>query len=104
MSKKIHYPDLPRKLIKYANTRALEFHSYSAYHMRIIYTDFVCLDVWTTAKYYVKESNYCDMGGKQTIERAGETGVLDLENLEDFLDDIFYAPFRETTSSLPLET
>jgi len=94
-AKKKHYMGLPDKLRKYADVRALEFKQYSAYHMRLIYPDAVCLDVWTTAKYYVKETNYADMSDNKRIERGGESGMLKLNKLEQFLDDLFYAPFKE---------
>jgi len=35
------------------------------------------------------------MSDTPTVERAGETGNLCLSNLDSFLDDIFYAPFRK---------
>ncbi len=99
--KKVHYPQLKRALRSYAEARLLDFHMYSPWHMRIMYAEFVCLDVWTTGKYYVKETNYCDMEGKQTVERGGEKGQFILEEFDKFeelykfLDDLFYAPFAD---------
>lgn len=98
MSRSIHYPQLPTLLHNYAEERGLEFHQYSKYHMRLIYSSYistaahgetvVCLDVWTTAKYWVKETTYLH----GIVERAGETGQLPVKKkpLYAWLDKLFF--------------
>lgn len=85
----IHYHNLESWIREYAKENSLEFHKYNEYHMRVMYTDIAIFDFWSTAKYYVKETNYYG-----PIERGGETGCLETSNkakLYDFLDHVFFA-------------
>lgn len=84
-----HYPQLPTLLHDYAEDRGLEYHRYSPYHMRIIYSDTLILDCWTTSKYWVKESNYLH----DIVERGGEKGNLPIKKkpLYKWLDKLFFA-------------
>lgn len=88
-----HYTQLPDLLQQYADSRTLDFHRYSEYHMRIIDGGMAVLDAWTTAKYWVKETNYVDAAPGLLVERGGETGLLPTKKkpLFDFLDKLFFA-------------
>lgn len=76
-----HHKGLPATLRRYADSRALDFHQYSKYHMRLMDGGFTVLDVWTTGRYYILATDYLDMVGTDHIERAGEKGNL---NFTDF--------------------
>lgn len=77
----------------YARNRALEFAQYSEYHMRLHDSGFTCIDIWTSGKYWVKETNYYKMTDKPIIERGNEKGWIPetYPPLEKFLDKLFYA-------------
>lgn len=93
MAKKYHNKRLPYALENYADSRTLEFYRYSAYHMRIIDDGYTIVDLWTTEKYWIKETNYYKQSDKSVVERANETGFLPSKKgeLYKFLDGIFYA-------------
>lgn len=80
-------------LRKYANSRTLDFACYSEYHMRISDGGFICLDCWTTGKYWVKQTDYVKLTDAPIVERGGETGWLPTKykELVDFMDKLFYA-------------
>lgn len=89
MSKKRHYYQLPETLAEYAEERGVVFHRYSPYHMRLIYNPRIIFDCWTTAKYWVKYSDY----RHGIVERGNETGVLPISKntLYKWLDELFFA-------------
>jgi hypothetical protein len=80
--------DIPQLLTDYTNSRTLDLKRYSEYHFRIFDTA-ATLDVWTTGKYYIRESNY----GHGIIERGGEKGHIPRKRKKAYehLDRIFYA-------------
>lgn len=88
---------LPGMLQKYANSRAFEYFRYSEYHMRIIDDGYTTIDVWTTEKYWVKETNYHKQSDRGIVERAGEKGYVptNYKYLEKFLDKLFFAAEME---------
>lgn len=87
MSKhKNHNWQLPELLEKYANERGVEFKRFSPFHMRISYGDTCTVDIWTSNKYWVKESNYLH----GITERGGEKGELP-KDIYDFLDKLLFA-------------
>lgn len=82
--------ELPGVLQAYAKDRALDFHRYSDYHMRITDGGFVMMDFWTSDRYWIGMTDYQAMGTDK-IERAGEKGTLpDTQFMLPFLDGIFY--------------
>lgn len=91
MSKKQknHVPGLPQRLVDYCENRMLDFHQYSLYHMRIMDGGFTVLDVWTTGRYYILTTDYLAMVG-EGVERGGEKGYIPTNNLEDWLDKLFF--------------
>lgn len=91
MSRKTHYANLESLLKEYANYHSLTFHRYSPYHMRIFDEGTVCFDVWTTGKYYVKETNY-NLLPLRVVERAGEKGelIVNKKSVFQFLNRLFY--------------
>lgn len=91
MSKpKNHVPQLGNRVAFYAEKRMLDFHQYSLYHMRVMDGGFVVVDIWTTGRYYVVMTDYLEMLEGNVVERGGEKGQLPLDNLEEFLDILFY--------------
>lgn len=88
---RVHHPVLAVALKKYAAQHGFYYTMYSAYHMRVIQKDMVCLDVWTTGKYYIVSTEYVDYGAG-LVERAGEKGQIPLKQkqLHDFLNKLFY--------------
>lgn len=92
--KKQHYPELVNQLSEYANSRALDLKKYSPYHMRLMDGGFIFIDLWTTGRYWIMATDYSEMGFEM-IERGGEKGQLPMDNLEAFLDTLFY-PEGET--------
>lgn len=90
--KKQHNALLPALLQQYANSRTLDFHRYSDYHMRLMDGGFIILDVWTTGRYWVMQTDYYKLTDKHIIERGGEKGSVPPEKrLESWLDDLFFA-------------
>ncbi len=100
--KRFHHKHLPELVQDYTDSRNLDYNRYSEYHLRVIDQEFTCVDIWTTAKYWIKETNY-HLQGEYTeetpVERGGEQGFLpvDRDKLFDYLDRIFYA------TELPME-
>lgn len=90
-AKSKHYTALPQFLEEYAAANNLYYAKYSEYHMRLIQDDLVCFDAWTTAKYYIVNTEYV-LYGADIVERAGEKGLLptDQKKLKLFLDRVFY--------------
>ena len=86
-----HYPKLMGFLREYAKQRSLDFDVYSEYHMRLMDGGIVCLDIWTTAKYYFVETNY-NVYQAHFIERGGENGNVPTKKKElyGWLDRAFY--------------
>lgn len=96
MSKqKNHIPGLADKLANYADERKLDFHQYSPYHMRMMDGGYVVLDVWTTGRYFVLMTDYLAMLEGNIVERGGEKGQLPLDDLQGFLDKLFYGEALE---------
>lgn len=93
MAKKHHNWELPALLEEYAKSRTLDFQRYSDFHMRIIDVDYTVVDFWTTEKYWIKETNYCNQTKLEIVERQGESGFLPPKpkKLYKFLDELFYA-------------
>lgn len=92
MKKKYTYTTkLVRKLEAYAISRSLEFDQYSPWHMRLMDGGYVTVDVWTTRKYYVKQTDYHKLTKQLIVERAGEKGMVPKLNLYKFLDKLFFA-------------
>jgi hypothetical protein len=91
MSKqKNHIPGLAEALQEYTESRKLDFHQYSPYHLRIMDGGFVVLDVWTTGRYYIMMTDYNELTDGNVIERGGEKGQLPITKIEEFIDQIFY--------------
>ncbi len=86
-----HYPSLPQMLEEYAESHDIFFAQYSEYHMRLILSELVCLDIWTTAKYYFVSSDYRLLEA-HIRERAGEKGFVPTKRKElvKWLDMAFY--------------
>jgi hypothetical protein len=91
--KQWHNHELESWLSDYAEKRALDFHKYSEYHMRLMDGGYIAIDIWTTEKYWVKQTDYFKITDKTIIERGGEKGTLPYgkENIEEWLDKLFYA-------------
>lgn len=87
--RKYHIPLLASRLSNYAETRTLDFHQYSKYHMRIMDGGYTVLDIWTTGRYYVLTTDYSEMG-IEVIERGGEKGNIPENMLDEFLDHLFF--------------
>lgn len=90
--KKTHYDWLPEMLADYTKGKPLRFDRYGEYHMRIVDAGTCCLDIWTTGKYYVVETNY-NLLEAHVTERAGEKGDIptwDDKALIYFLDKMFF--------------
>lgn len=90
---KNHIPGVEKKFGYYADSRSLDFHQYSPYHMRIMDGGYVVLDVWTTGRYYIVMTDYNEMTDGAIVERAGEKGSIpsnDMYKLSDWLDKIFF--------------
>ena len=95
--RKHHYKQLPSLLEGYANKRAFRYLRFNEYHIRVSDEVYNTIDIWTTAKYYAKETNYYQMeNGKGIIERQGESGIVptDKEELYQFLDKYFYPMYN----------
>lgn len=90
----VHYRNLPKWLKEWADDSMVEFMQFSEYHMRLTDSTFNSLDIWTTGKYYAKQTDYNGMIPEmKLIERGGETGVVpvhDRKELELFLHTFFY--------------
>lgn len=86
---KRHINDIDITLRSYTKRRSLEFSQYSQYHMRVSDGGYIVLDVWTTGRYYILTTDYAEIA-EGTIERGGEKGFLPTNNLDNFLDKIFY--------------
>jgi len=84
-----HPPQLPGFFQEYAKSRTFELHQYSEWHYRIIDSGVTCVDIWSTGKYWIKETNYNGV----LVERQGEKGMIPFKKkpLFKFLDGIFYA-------------
>lgn len=83
---------LIHKLEEYAKSRTLEFNQYSPYHMRLSDSGYVCIDIWTTGKYYVKQTDYYLVANKPITERGGEKGnIPGGKRTYRFLDKLFFA-------------
>lgn len=81
--KNTHYDNLARLAREVANKYSLDYVKFSPYHMRISDGGYTVLDLWTTAKYYVKETSYYEAYAESgLIERGGETGLLPVKKLE----------------------
>jgi hypothetical protein len=92
MSKKYHRNNLPALLEKYSKSRTLDFHRYSDYHMRLMDGGYITLDVWTTGKYYVLQTDYYKLSENKIIERGGEKGFVPSDDkLQEWLDKLFFA-------------
>lgn len=91
MSKpKNHIPGIVETLRDYASKRMLDFHQYSPYHMRIMDGGYVVVDVWTTGRYFIVMTDYAEMTDNNIVERQGEKGQLPVNDIENFLDKIFF--------------
>lgn len=79
----------------YATSRSLDLAQYSKWHYRITNDSYTILDIWSSAKYYIMETDYASYSGNHdTGERTGEKGKLPATEgkvLFDWLDKIFYA-------------
>src|SRR5947209_13833915 len=94
--KKPRRASLPLWAENYAKPRVLEYHQYSLWHLRLIDAGFTTIDLWTTGRYYIKETSYSLQTDRQIIERGGETGWLPREDeLEEWLDEIIYKAYIE---------
>lgn len=91
MSKK-HNWQLPKLLATYADERGVDVIRFSPFHMRVSY-DKAVVDIWTSNKYWVKQTNY----GNGIIERGSETGSLP-PDLYEFLDELLFAVEINDTS------
>lgn len=88
-----HDTTLPAKLKRYADDHMLDFAQYSQYHLRLMDGGLTVLDIWTSGKYYIVATDYLQMCGEGTIERAGEKGNVpsnDMLKLAAWLDKIFF--------------
>lgn len=94
MSGNYHYNQLESWLREYAHKNDLTFQKYSPYHMRLIDSLQTMLDVWTTGKYYVKDTNYLEIAPEVSlVERAGEKGFIETSDKKKFtrwLDKLFF--------------
>lgn len=94
MAKKFHYDELPFWLHDYAKSLFLDYEQYSAWHLRLKdEAGTVCIDFWTTGKYYILETNFHRYRGMHIRERAGEKGkvnVKDKKKLYKWLDELFF--------------
>lgn len=99
--KKQHYHQLPVLLAQYAKDRTLDFGLYSEFHMRIMDGGYITLDVWTTGRYFVLQTDYAELTDKNIVERGGEKGSLpsmDKTKLYDWLDDLFFAADKDVSN------
>ena len=89
------YPHLKEWLKEYSDARVLDFNIYSPYHMRIMDGGYTMVDIWTTARYWIGQTDYAEMyPEKYLVERGGEKGSVnpaDKEKLFAWLDQVFYA-------------
>jgi hypothetical protein len=95
---KNHIPGLAETLQDYTESRALDFHQYSPYHMRIMDGGYIVLDVWTTGRYYIMMTDYTELTDGNVIERGGEKGQLPTQDIPNFLDKIFYPEMEQTNN------
>lgn len=89
---KTHYSYLPGWFMAYAKSHNMRFDVYSTYHMRLMDDSIVCLDAWTTGKYYIKETNYVEYHAG-IVERGGEKGQLPTDSQTEFnmfLNKLFF--------------
>lgn len=91
--KKIHYRELPVYATAYAKSRALDIETFDIYHLRLIDKGVAEIDFWTTARYWIKETNYQAQTTHPIREREGEKGYLPVtkDSLFDFFDKLFFA-------------
>lgn len=89
--KKYHNDALPGYIEEYANKRLLDYHRYSEYHMRLMDGGFTAVDIWTSERYWVMQTDYLSLG-ESVVERGNEKGRLPSEKSEiyKFLDKLFY--------------
>lgn len=87
--RKFHDWNLANHLKAYAKERGVVYSQYNPYHMRLSYDKTAVVDVWTTHKYWVKETNY----SHNLTERQGEKGHFPegKDNIYDFLDKLLFA-------------
>lgn len=89
--KKVYVEGLVDKLWEYADARELDLQNYSKWHYRLLDQGFTVLDIWTTGRYYVVDSDYAaKYPGADLVETAGQKGQLDMNNLWPFLDKLFF--------------
>lgn len=93
--KKYHIPNIELTLAQYADRRTLDFHQYSPYHMRISDGGYTVIDIWTTGRYYVLTTDYLTMLSERIIERGGEKGQLHEDDINDWLDELFFPESQE---------
>lgn len=90
--KKKHYWHLAKWFQEYAKANGFTYKRCSDYHIRLMDNQTVCLDAWTTAKYYIVGTDYNRLEAG-IVERQGETGRLqpyDRQKFNKFLDELFY--------------
>lgn len=89
MSRRYHDWNIPKILKAYATERGVDYERFGDYHMRMSYGEVATVDVWTTHKYWVKETNYLH----GLIERGGETGHFPegKKAIYNFLDKLLFA-------------
>jgi hypothetical protein len=87
---KNHIPGFAERLLTYTEERLLDLHQYSPYHLRITDGGYVAVDCWTTGRYYVLLTDYEALGFTDIVERQGEKGQLPVNNLQSFLDKLFF--------------
>lgn len=85
---KHHITGLSEKLLEFAESRTLDFHQYSPFHMRITDGGYVVIDVWTTGRYFVLMTDYAELS-PGVIERGGEKGKMP-KDIYKFLDKVFF--------------
>lgn len=98
--KQQHRKELPEQLKNYCDARSIDFHRYSEYHMRLMDGGFIVLDVWTTGKYFVLQTDYYKLTKTPIIERGGEKGMLPSygDGFIKWLDDLFFAADKVAAS------
>lgn len=91
--RKHHYRNLPGLLKRYAEARKFEIRKINEWQYRIIDKGYTKIDIWTTAKYHIIETNYYKITDSMIIERSDEWGSLPIKQipLGRFLDKVFYS-------------